>query len=53
MDVIMRVAGSHGAFEERSNTGCLVMEGDLPVALQRLDPRTRIETHKETRMVDR
>lgn len=53
VDVIMRVAGSHGTFEERSNTGCLVMEGDPPVALQRLDPRTRIETHKETRMMDR
>lgn len=53
VDVVMRVAGSHGTCEERSNTGCLVMEGDPPVALQRPDPRTRLETQKKTRMVDR
>lgn len=53
VDVIARVAGSHGTFEERSNMGCLAMEGDPPVALQRPDPRARLETRKETRMVDR
>ena len=53
MDVIARVAGSHGTFEERSNMGCLAMEGDPPVALKRPDPRARLETRKETRMVDR
>ena len=45
--------GSHGTFEERSNMGCLAMEGDPPVALQRPDPRARLETRKKTRMVDR
>lgn len=47
VDVIARVAGSHGTFEERSSIGCLAIEGDPPVALQRPDPRTRLETRKD------
>lgn len=50
VDVIARVAGSHGTFEERSSIGCLVMEG-IPQWPCR--DRTQGQGWRPGKMVDR